>query len=119
MGLEKSNIPELYSNIFEKSVMIQILDPLSNRMVCVDELGNKINTQNSGRDFDCHTCDHFIHPNNDYPNGQCSWALAKFKAKFGDTIPEGLDEMVKASQDETHTDLTQDEVLKLTEGLNE
>ncbi len=118
-----SNIPELYKHVFEKSVMVQILDPFTNRYICVGDEGQKVNTQPIGKDYDCNTCEHFIVPNSEHPNGQCSWAYARFKERFGDERPEGLDDMVKASlqvlEGNDHEPLSIEEVKQIGEQISE
>lgn len=119
LGLEKSNIPDLFNHIFSNTVMIQILDPITNRTICVGDEGQKVNTNPIGKDYECVTCDHF-QKTEKHPNGQCMWAYNRFKERFGDKRPEGLTSLVEKSKmnDNDHQSLTQEEVLQLTEGVS-
>ena len=119
LGLEKSNIPDLFTHIFSNTVMIQILDPITNRTICVGDEGQKVNTNPIGKDYECVTCDHF-QKTEKHPNGQCMWAYNRFKEKFGENRPKGLTELVEKSkmQNSVHEPLTQEEVLQLTEGVS-
>lgn len=120
LGLEKSNIPELYSHIFANTVMIQIIDPITNRTICVDENGVKINTNPIGKDFECMTCDHF-QKTDKHPNGQCMFAYNRFKERFGTQRPSGLSKLIENSklEDNEHNELTQEDVLQITGVSNE
>jgi hypothetical protein len=106
----ESNIPKMYSHIFDKTVMVQILDPFVNRTICVNEFGQKVNSHPGDEDFDCLTCDSFMKPTPEHPSGQCGYAHKRFKERFGDTIPEGLDDLVHAMESDDHVPLLQAEV---------
>lgn len=120
LGLEKSNIPSLYSHIFANTVMIQIIDPITNKTVCVNESGEKINTNPIGKDFECVSCDHFKKTEK-HPTGQCMFAYNRFKERFGEQRPDGLSKLIENSklEDSQHEELTQEEVLQLTGVLND
>jgi hypothetical protein len=127
VGLEHSNIPDLYSNIFPFTVMTQVMEPIDNAIICVDEHGNKVNT-NDG-DYDCSQCNHFCSEAEDedmarrYPHGYCRFSVEKWIEKFGslDNKPEGLEELqkkVNAIGTEKQTELTVEEIMKMTEGID-
>jgi len=124
--LEHSNIPEVLSKVFKNTVMTQILEPLDNCLICVDEEGRKVNT-NEG-DYECTKCNHFINDENDslvkekYPHGYCGYAVNRWIERFGslDYRPEGLDEMqdrIRRIGEEKQPELTQEEVLRITQGI--
>lgn len=107
--------------------MTQVMEPIDNALICVDENGIKINT-NDG-DYDCAQCDHFCAESEDpemakrYPHGFCKWSTDKWIEKFGslDVKPEGLEELqekVSAIGTEKQTELTIEEIMKMTEGVS-
>jgi len=100
--------------------MIQIIDPITNRTICVDENGVKINTNPIGKDFECMTCDHF-QKTDKHPNGQCMFAYNRFKERFGTQRPSGLSKLIENSklEDNEHNELTQEDVLQITGVSNE
>jgi len=127
IGIEHSNIPELYKAIWPYTVMTQVMEALDNEIICVNEHGVKVNT-NEG-DYDCAVCDHFCNDPDDelvkskYPHGYCKFATSRWIEKFGsiDYRPEGLADLqgrLNAIGTEKQQELTPEEVLKFTEGID-
>jgi len=125
--MEHSNIPNVLSKVFRNTVMVQIMEPLDNALICVDENGIKINT-NEG-DYDCAKCDHFVNDENDelvktkYNHGYCKFGIDRWLERFGslDYRPEGLDELhdkIRRIGEDKQPELTQEEVLQMTKGLS-
>jgi len=121
VGLEKSNIPEIMEKTFKITTLAQVFEPIDNAIICVDENGYKINTNNG--DYDCASCDQFdSNPTERHPHGHCKFAIEKWIEKFGslDTRPEGLDELqskLRKIGEEKQVELTPEEVLALTKDL--
>lgn len=121
VGLEHSNIPDILSKTFELTVMAQIFEPIDNAIICVDEFGNKINT-NKG-DYECAACNEFNSESTEkYPHGHCKFAVQRWIEKFGslDSRPEGLDDLQRKLRkigEEKQVELTPEEVMQLTEGI--
>jgi hypothetical protein len=121
VGLTASNIPDInvLKEQFKNTTMVQLMDVFTNRTVCVNEFGEQVNSNPIGEDFECRTCDQYIQPNEEFEHGQCEYAYLRFKERFGDKRPEGLDKLIEKQNSEEHVPLDQEEVLKLTEGITE
>lgn len=127
-NLEKSNIPDIYENVFKYSVMAWVFEPIDNAVICVDENGIKVNTNE--KDYECATCDHFVEDPDDplvkerYPHGYCSFATNRWIERFGslDAKPDGFDDfqskMAKIGENQEQREISVDEIMKLTAGLS-